>query len=185
MHRAIVFALFGLIASGGQAFAQARAVPRPGPRVVLRPGRLLLVARPLLTLGAPLIGVPWFGVPASAVFPSWSVTPSLPPWPSPFWNFNPWPTYVYVGDTTANHPQLVFNDGSSYIVRDYWRVDDQLHFITIEEGGTKSVEHTVPFSNLDVQRTTDADTARGFRFVVRDEPIEQWLRDHSSAPAPR
>jgi hypothetical protein len=183
MRRAIVFALFGLIASSGQAFAQARAVPRPGPRVMLRPGRPLLVARPLLTPWAFPFAVPWFEVPAPAltVFPPWSSTP----WPYPFWNFEPWPTYFYVGETTANHPQLVFNDGTSYTVRDYWRVDDQLHFITLEEGGTKSVEHTVPFSNLDVQRTTEADTARGFRFVVRDEPIEQWLRDHSSAPAPR
>jgi hypothetical protein len=88
------------------------------------------------------------------------------------------PTYVDVGDTATNHPQLVFNDGTTYIVRDYWRVDDQLHFITVEDGGTKSVEHTVPFSDLDVPRTSDADLARGFRFVVRDKPIEQWLRDH-------
>jgi hypothetical protein len=126
---------------------------------------------------APRIGLPWFGVPAPAVFPFWAFTPW--PYPSyPSWNFNPWPTYVYVGDTTTNHPQLVFNDGTTYIVRDYWRVDEQLHFITIEDGGTKSVEHTVPFSDLDLQRTSDADMARGFRFVVRDKPIEQWLRDH-------
>ena len=130
---------------------------------------------------APIVGVPWFGLSAPAVFPFWTFTP----WPyafwnfnPAFWNFNPWPTYVYVGDTTTNHPQLVFNDGTRYIVRDYWRVDDQLHFITIEDGGTKSVEHTVPFSDLDLQRTSDADMARGFRFVVRDKPIEQWLRDH-------
>jgi len=121
-----------------------------------------------------MIGVPWPGVPVPAVFPFWTFTP----WPYPAWNFNPWPTYVYVGDTTTNHPQLVFNDGTTYIVRDYWRVDDQLYFITIEDGGTKSVEHTVPFSDLDLQRTSDADMARGFRFVVRDKPIEQWLRDH-------
>ena len=47
---------------------------------------------------------------------------------------------------------------------DYWRVNDRLHFITIEEGGTKSVPHTVPFGELDVQRTTDANAAQGFRF---------------------
>jgi hypothetical protein len=146
---------------------------------------------------APLISVPWFGVPAPAVFPFWAFTPrpflswNFAPGPTyanvgdTSWNFNPWPTYVYVGDTTTNHPQLVFNDGTTYIVRDYWRVDDQLHFVTIEESGTKSVEHTVPFSDLDVQRTSDTDTARGFRFVLRDEPIEQWLRDHLPTPAPR
>jgi hypothetical protein len=174
VRRAILFVLIGLLVSSGAAFAQWRAVPRPGPRVVPPPARPPLVARPLFPLVAPMIGVPWPGVPAPAVFPFWTFTP----WPYPTWNFNPWPTYVYVGDTTTNHPQLVFNDGTTYIVRDYWRVDDQLYFITIEDGGTKSVEHTVPFSDLDLQRTSDADMARGFRFVVRDKPIEQWLRDH-------
>jgi hypothetical protein len=55
------------------------------------------------------------------------------------------------------------------------RVNDQLHFVTVEEGGTKSVPHSVPFTDLDVQRTTDRNTAQGFRFVIRDKPIEQWL----------
>jgi hypothetical protein len=91
----------------------------------------------------------------------------------------PSPTYVFVGGESVSHPQLVFKDGTTYMVTDYWRVDDQLHFITIEEGGTKSVPHTVPFADLDVQRTTDADAAQGFRFLVRDEPIEQWLQHHA------
>src|SRR5215471_18676128 len=58
------------------------------------------------------------------------------------------------------------------------------NFITIEEGGTKSVPHTVPFGDLDVQRTTNTNAAQGFRFVVRDEPIEQWL-EHRSQRAPQ
>jgi hypothetical protein len=91
---------------------------------------------------------------------------------------------VFVGSTSATHPQLVFKDGTTYTVTDYWRVKDELHFITIEEGGTKSVPHTVPFGDLDVQRTTDADAAQGFRFVIRDEPIEQWL-EHHAQHAPR
>src|SRR5579864_8265547 len=91
----------------------------------------------------------------------------------------PLPTYVFVGNSSASNPQLVFKDGTTYTVTDYWRIDDQLHFITIEEGGTKSVPHTVPFGDIDVQRTTDADAAGGFRFVVRDEPIEQWLQHHA------
>jgi hypothetical protein len=64
-------------------------------------------------------------------------------------------------------------------VTDYWRIDDQLHFITTEEGGTKSVPHIVSFGDLDVQRTIDADEVGGFRFVVRNEPVEQWLDHHS------
>jgi len=86
---------------------------------------------------------------------------------------------VFVGSASPSHPQLVFKDGTTYTVTDYWRVNDQLHFITIEEGGTKSVPHTMPLGELDVQRTTDANAAQGFRFVLRDEPIEQWLEHHS------
>jgi hypothetical protein len=107
------------------------------------------------------------------------------PEPYPVWNFiAPLPTYAFVGSASATHPQLVFKDGTTYTVTDYWRVNDQLHFITMEEGGTKSVPHTVPFGDLDVQRTSDADAAQGFRFVVRDEPIEQWL-EHHAQHAPR
>jgi hypothetical protein len=89
------------------------------------------------------------------------------------------PNYFFLPSESASHPQLIFKDGTTYTVADYWRVDDQLHFITSEEGGTKSVPHTAPFGDLDVQRTTDAATAQGFRFLVRDEPIEQWLQHHA------
>ena len=107
------------------------------------------------------------------------------PVPYPVWNFiAPSPAYVFVGSASPSHPQLVFKDGTTYTVTDYWRVNDKLHFITIEEGGTKSVPHAVPFGDLDVQRTTDANAAQGFRFVLRDEPIEQWL-EHHAHDAPR
>ncbi|HEY2799073.1 MAG TPA: hypothetical protein VGI85_00635 [Chthoniobacterales bacterium] len=91
----------------------------------------------------------------------------------------PSPTYVFLGTAAASYPQLVFNDGTSYTVADYWRVDDQLHFITVEEGGTKFVPHTVPFDNLDVDQTKDRAKAAGFRFLIRDKPIEQWLEDRT------
>jgi hypothetical protein len=78
----------------------------------------------------------------------------------------------------------MFKNGTAYTVADYWRVDDQLHFVTIEDGGTKSVPHTVPFGELDVQRTTGVNAAQGFRFVLRNEPVEQWLEHHRErAPA--
>jgi hypothetical protein len=183
MRRSILFALLGLLLSNAAAFSQARAVPRSAPRVVPRV-RPPLVSRPPFPVIVPLVAVPWFGAPSTPVFsPYWAVSP----WTNPSWAFvnpfliTPWPTYLFVGSTASAHPQLIFNDGTTYTVRDYWRVDDQLLFITIEEGATKTVEHTVPFSDLDVERTTDADAARGFRFVLRDEPIEQWLRNHGSA----
>ena len=165
MRRMICFALLGLLVSSGVAFPQVRSLVRPRGRVVVVVPRFL---RP-------------------RIFPRHDI---LVPLPYPVWNFiEPLPayasiapsapTYVFVGSDSASHPQLVFKNGTTYTVTDYWRVDDQLHFITIEEGGTKSVPHTVPFGDLDVQRTTDTDVAQGFRFLVRDEPIEQWLQHHA------
>jgi hypothetical protein len=70
-------------------------------------------------------------------------------------------------------------------VTDYWLVDGRIHFTILEEGGTKSVEHVVPFNELDLQRTIDVNTQRGFRFVLRNESLEQYLWDHpDSSPPP-
>src|SRR3954471_17193334 len=53
--------------------------------------------------------------------------------PYPIWDLNTSaPNYVFVGSASPSHPQLVFNDGTTYSVTDYWRVDDQLHFFTVE-----------------------------------------------------
>ena len=161
MRRTICFALFGLLVSSGAAFAQARARPR---------GRVVVVQR---------------FVAHRAVFPRYCIFspfayPVADPVPYPVWNFiEPLPAFVFAGTISESHPQLVFKDGTTYTVTDYWRIDDQLHFITTEEGGTKSVPHIVPFGQLDMQRTIDADEARGFRFVERNEPIEQWLDHHA------
>jgi hypothetical protein len=37
---------------------------------------------------------------------------------------------------------------------------------------------------LDLQKTVDSNTRRGFRFVLRDEPFEQYLRDHPDGAPP-
>jgi hypothetical protein len=166
MRRTICFALFGLLVSSGAAFPQARAgqgpLARPRGRVVV----VRLAARPAVFLR--------YGSFCPFPYP----VPYLVPYP--VWNFiAPSPAYVFAGTISESHPQLVFKDGTTYTVTDYWRIDDQLHFITTEEGGTKSVPHIVSFGDLDVQRTIDADEVGGFRFVVRNEPVEQWLDHHS------
>ena len=169
MHRTICCAVFALLVSSGAVFPQPHAAARPWARPRVR-----------------VIGVRWFGA-RLGIFPPYCVPVPFPypvsypdPIPYPVWNFIPTsPAYVFVGSASPSHPQLVFKDGTTYTVTDYWRVNDQLHFITIEEGGTKSVPHTMPLGELDVQRTTDANAAQGFRFVLRDEPIEQWLEHHS------
>jgi hypothetical protein len=166
MRRMICFALFGLLVSSGAAFPQAQHWMRPRGRVVVVGPRFRahLGISPRHHYFDPFrYFVLDFTTPYSA---SESIVPFSP-------------TYFFLPGESASHPQLIFKDGTTYTVADYWRVDDQLHFITSEEGGTKSVPHTAPFGDLDVQRTTDADAKQGFRFLVRDEPIEQWLQHHA------
>jgi hypothetical protein len=171
MRRTICCAVFGLLVSSEAVYPQAHAAPR-------------LFARPRVRV----VAVRWFAAHPVIFLPYWVPDPFPYPVPDPVsypvWNFiTPSPTYVFVGSASPSHPQLLFKDGTTYTVADYWRVDDQLHFVTIEDGGTKSVPHTVPFGELDVQRTTDANATQGFRFVLRDEPVEQWL-EHRTQRVP-
>jgi hypothetical protein len=93
------------------------------------------------------------------------------------------PVYVYSLD---GHPlvQLYLKDGSVYSVNDYWFVDGQIHFTMVDQSGTKSLEQAVAFDELDVQRTVDINSRRGFRVVMRDAPIEQYVRDHPDLDPP-
>jgi hypothetical protein len=93
------------------------------------------------------------------------------------------PVYVY-GYEREDTPQLYLKDGSILNVTDYWLIDKQIHFTVIEKAGTRPVERSMPFDALDLQKTVDVNTARGFRFVLRNEPFEQYVRDHSEAPPP-
>ncbi len=93
------------------------------------------------------------------------------------------PVYVY-GEERPDLPQLFLKDGTILNVTDYWLVDDQLHFTMLEEDGGKPAEHVIPFDALDLQTTVDVSTRRGFRFMLRNEPFEQYLRDHPEGPPP-
>jgi hypothetical protein len=93
------------------------------------------------------------------------------------------PVNVY-GDEGPDLPQLFLKDGTLLNVTDYWLVDDQLHFTMIEEEGGQPVEHVIPFAALDMQKTVNVDTRRGFRFMLRNEPFEQYVRDHPEGPPP-
>jgi hypothetical protein len=74
--------------------------------------------------------------------------------------------------------ELFFKDGTVSDVTDYWVVEGQLHFLTVDESGQKIVEHVVPFDTLDLQTTTDDATSRGFKFQLRNESMEQYFREH-------
>jgi hypothetical protein len=93
------------------------------------------------------------------------------------------PLYIYSLD---GHPlvQLFLRDGSAYSVSDYWFVNNEVHFTMLDESGTKSIEQVIGLEELDLQRTIDVNTRRGFRFVMRNEPLEQYLRDHPDLTPP-
>ena len=93
------------------------------------------------------------------------------------------PVYIY---SLYGQPlvQISLKDGTVYNVNDYWFVDDQIHFTMLDESGRKSVEQVVAFDDLDVQKTIDVNSRRGFRVVMRSEPIEQYLRDHPDLTPP-
>ena len=91
--------------------------------------------------------------------------------------------YPY-GDEEHELVWLYRKDGTVYSVIDYWFVGGQVHFIAVEEGGAKSVEQVIGFDELDLQRTIDVNTRRGFRVVRRDEPLGQYLRDHPDPMPP-
>ena len=77
--------------------------------------------------------------------------------------------------------ELFFKDGTVFNVTDYWLVDGQLHFLTVDDRNERTVEHVLPFDSLDAQTTTDVNTRKGFRFQLRNESLEQYLRNHPEA----
>ena len=91
--------------------------------------------------------------------------------------------YVYGGER-EDFPQLMLKDGTIINETDYWVVDGQLHFKIIEAAGQKPVENSVPFDELDLQKTIDVNSARGFRFILRNEPFEECVRHHPDGPPP-
>jgi len=91
--------------------------------------------------------------------------------------------YVYSQD---GQPlvQLYLMDGTVYDVNDYWFVNSEIHFTMLDERGTKPIEQVIGFEELDLQKTIDVNTRHGFRVVMRNEPIEQYLRDYPDVTPP-
>ena len=94
-----------------------------------------------------------------------------------------YPVYQYSGEG-RELPQLYLKDGTVYNVIDYWLVDGQIHFTILEQSGTKSVEQAIDLDELDLQKTIDVATQRGFQFMLRNEPVEQYLQDHPDLTPP-
>jgi hypothetical protein len=93
------------------------------------------------------------------------------------------PVYVYGGED-RDLVQLYLKDGTVYSVTDYWFVNSQIHFTMLDEETMQSVEQVIGFDELDLQKTINVNTRRGFRLVMRDEPMDQYLRDHPDPTPP-
>jgi hypothetical protein len=98
------------------------------------------------------------------------------------------PDYAY-GGNERDSIWLYRKDGSAFGVTDYWFVNGQVHFSTVEDG-MKPGEHVLPYDQMDVEKTIFVNTRRGFRIVFRDEPWQQYLKDHpdstpSDVPPPQ
>jgi hypothetical protein len=78
---------------------------------------------------------------------------------------------------------LFRKDGTVYSVTDYWFVNNEVHFRTFDNDGARS-ERVMPQDDLDLSRTVEVNTSRGFRVVKRDQPLEEYLRDHPDATPP-
>jgi hypothetical protein len=199
--RAILFATFGALtfacASGTVAFAQ-RGGGHPGGVAHVAPqvaGSLNFPRRPAYPIQSvfPIFARPEFR-PGGAPFYGFRLRLGFKPvwWQNCFywaWGYNcyPLPVYAY-GEIYSGGgrelAQLYLKDGTIYNVTDYWLLNNQLHFTIIDESGTKWVEHTIDFDQLDLQKTIDVSAQRGFHFVLRDEPMPQYLQDHPEIGEP-
>jgi hypothetical protein len=165
----------------------------PGTAVFLPPRRPIRRFPPVLVVyespflfGGPFWGMNSCGAATCDLFWFWTLGSTTVSSPGPtnyISQVNETPVYVY-GEERPDLPQLFLKDGTILSVTDYWVVDNQLHFTMIEENGAKPSEHVIPFDTLDLQTTVDANTRRGFRFMLRNEPFQQYLRDHPEGPPP-
>ena len=94
------------------------------------------------------------------------------------------PSYLYAPES-HDLVWLYLRDGTAYAVTDYWFVDGEVRFNAVGEGGVVSAEQAVGLDELDIAKTNEVNTIRGFRVVMRDEPWEKYLKDHpDSLPPP-
>lgn len=137
-------------------------------------------------LGGPLFygcGAGWgfnpYSWPTCNVFWSWGLGYNLPFYQYGPGYYSPPQLYEYpryLGDERRDLPELFLKDGTILTVTDYWVVDDQLHYKTLA-GGATPVEQVIAFDELDLQRTIDVAEERGFRFVLRNQPLEHYFQD--------
>jgi hypothetical protein len=187
--RAAALAALSFMCAAQMAFAQYNP-PRPGfgragqRPVMMRPyipTRRVFIVRPARTFFAPQRFLFWdsslfaFGVRLGINPVPWR---NCGPYVGWTWAYGCYAVPIYVGSEERELAKLYMKDGTVYDVTDYWIVNGQLHFMTIDASGAKWDEHIVDSDQLDLQKTADVAKERGFRFVLRNEPLDQYLRDH-------
>ena len=90
------------------------------------------------------------------------------------------PVYEIPPESNPDHVVLYFKDGTHDEVTDYWLIDGKLHFTTLSVYTGKQTEHVVDIDDLDLQKSVDVNTERGFRFVLRAAPIEEYLKNEEN-----
>src|SRR3954465_7770204 len=128
MRRIICFAVFGLLVSSEAAFSQGQDWVRPngrafvvGPRFGRHPG--IFHRHHYYPRHHYFDPFRYFVQDFTAAYTA----------PEPIVPFAP--NYFFLASESPRRPQLILKNDIIYAVADYWRVDDQLHFITVEEGG--------------------------------------------------
>jgi hypothetical protein len=71
-------------------------------------------------------------------------------------------------ENAAPDTVIYLQDGTSFAVKDYWVADGKLHYVASYGG-----ENAVDLSQLDLQRTTDENAARGISITLRPAPESQ------------
>lgn len=182
------------------AFGTGRLLFRTQPIHPLPP-LFPVIGPPFFFFGWPFWAFgPWWGFPGfglgwgfnycywvnCSLFWNWQFAPQV----QPFYEYTPAPpvvpvySYPIFAYGERQSPQIFLKDGTVYNVLDYWRVDDQLHFTIHEPGNPNPAEHVIDLDQLDLQKTIDVNTAMGFRFVMRDRPMEQYEHERPNQIPP-
>src|SRR5436190_3656228 len=117
MRRMIYFALLGLLVSSEAAFSQQQHWVRPrgvGPQFRWHPS--VFHRSHYLPRHSYYHPFRYF---VQDFTTAYSAPQSIVPFS---------PTYFFLPSESPSRPQLIFKDDTTYMVADYWRVDDQLHF---------------------------------------------------------
>jgi len=75
---------------------------------------------------------------------------------------------VEAGEVGAPTTLIYLSDGTTYAATDYWVADNKLHYVT-NYGG----EGTLDLSQVDMQRTVDANAKNGVTFTLHPAPTPQ------------